>query len=144
MPAGRPTLLTEAVVAETPERFAANPFVASFAAALGVDRTTVFGWVRRGRKAHRKVQASAGGPVELLPVDDLCRRFFIALQKALAKIEADALGVVRAGGTGWQARAWELERRFPARYGRGRIVEAELRRMLAEVEKVARERTKAV
>jgi hypothetical protein len=44
--------------------------------------------------------------------------FYKRFNKAGAEAESEALEVVQKGGTGWQAKAWFLERTKPDKYGR--------------------------
>lgn len=52
------------------------------------------------------------------PVAQEFNDFFVAVKKAVATGEENALRTVIGGDTGWQGSAWFLERRFPKRWGK--------------------------
>ncbi len=135
MPAGAPLKLTQTIVDEVPEVFGGNPTITGYSAVLGIYPGTIRRWVKAGVKVQRKVDGAKRGPVELLPDEYLCYQFCIALKRALAQVEAEAFGSVRNAGNGWQASAWILERRFAETWGRGRALEAELKKLIRKVEK---------
>lgn len=60
--------------------------------------------------------------------------FFTRVKEAIGDAEGDLLTEVRRGEQGWQSRAWILERRWPAKYGRradvAALVQQEVHRML--------------
>lgn len=77
------------------------------AAALyaGVPRQTFFDWLKKGRS----------GPHAYKPYRDLA----LSLDEALGVFEANANALIaKAAHEQWQAAAWQLERKFPDRYGR--------------------------
>lgn len=135
MPAGRPTLLTEDLILKTPELLGRFVYIVTFADFIGVDRRSVHRWLKVGSKALRKVQKSDGTPVELMPYDELCYRFCLTVKRTLAGMQADAVGMARKGELGWQTHWRFLETRWPELYGRGRLYEAEWRRLIAEERK---------
>ena len=96
---GRPTKLTP----ELQEQFCAalrRCWHLSVAADLcGIDRRSVFRWLKAGRRARK----------------GLHRDFWHAVKKALAELSADAVAGIEAAGKGgnWTAFAWLLERKFP-------------------------------
>lgn len=74
------------------------------AAYAGVPRQTFFDWLKRGRN-----------PRGYKPYRDLAG----ALEEALGTFEVTANAMIaKAGEEQWQAKAWQLERKFPERYGR--------------------------
>lgn len=85
------------------------------AAALycGVDKTTFYDWVKRGRKVGSR---------------NPYRSFVLGLDEALAAFEVLALAdIEKAGREGeWQASAWRLERRYPDKYGRRTRIDAQV------------------
>ena len=47
--------------------------------------------------------------------------FFLKMREADAIAESDALNELRRGETGWQAKAWFLERRFPKKWAKKEV-----------------------
>lgn len=73
------------------------------AAAVGIARSTLHEWLRKGRKEPKGVYGV----------------FVAKAEQAMALAEADAVNTVTiAGAAHWQARAWWLERKFPEQWGR--------------------------
>lgn len=108
---GRPTTLTPEVQAGFLAALRRCWYVETACHITGIPRSTVYGWLKRGRREQ-------GGPYA---------DFLGAIKKALAEKEADCLSMIEAHGKRhWQALAWLLERRFPDRWGN---VRAELRRL---------------
>jgi hypothetical protein len=70
----------------------------------GVTRWTFYHWKNRFDEGDPDAQIYAD--------------FFNSIKRASAIGEALALERLQTGSTGWQAYAWFLERRFPARWGR--------------------------
>jgi len=102
---GRPTALTPAVQTAIVAHLRAGNYLETAANLAGLNRTTVFSWLRQG--------AQTKDP------DSPHKRFLDAVKEAESYAEADALERLRAhGGQYWQAEAWYLERRHPRRWGR--------------------------
>jgi transposase len=101
-----------------PRRFAA--------ARAGVGLSTLFSWLKTGRKAKC-------GPY---------REFLDGIKKAEAEAVAARLATISAAGNAgtWQSAAWWLERRYPEEFGTQRSELRELQAMLREVETLLRER----
>lgn len=143
MPIGRPTLLTPEIVASLDRLVPRHPFPASLAAALGVSYASLRRWYVAGYKLLRKVERNGPGvPTELTEADALRLSFCTTLRNVLATYEAKLLARLRETGAGWQSYAWELERRFPTRWGRGRIVEAQLRQFVEQTEREVNQRAR--
>lgn len=120
MPRGRPGKLTpelrEALVAAIRRTY----YLEAAADIVGIDRMTVYRWLRRGRKEK-------AGPY---------RDFCCALKKALAEKMATNLdGIQAAAADSWQALAWLNERRWPDLWGSSRKEIAELKKRLDALEK---------
>jgi transposase len=101
---GRPSKFAPPVCQKIVDVIRAGNFVQTAAEYAGVDRSTVYDWVRRGERERQ-------GPY---------REFAEQVRKALADAEVRDLAIIsKAAGEGqWQAAAWRLERKFPERYGR--------------------------
>ena len=91
------------------ELLSAGNFWHVAASAAGLSRTTVYNWIRQGRRDLRN------------GLDTPEAQFAQEVEKA------DALGqiyhvnqILRASETSWQASAWFLERKYPKLWGRNR------------------------
>ena len=134
MPRGRPTVLTPEVIAEVGLLLPAVLFNGPLADFVGVNRVTLWRWVRRGKRERaRQAAGQEPRPSEAIYLE-LCN----AYKKGLAEAQIRAARVIREAAEAgvWQAAAWLLERRWPDRWGRGRWVVAELAR---EVRRLRRE-----
>lgn len=103
-PAGRPTKLTPELQAKICDALRTGNYLETAAAFAGIDKTTLFDWLRRGARS----------------TSGIYHDFSRAVEKALADSEArDVALVSKAAAEGiWQAAAWRLERKFPERWGR--------------------------
>lgn len=103
-PRGRPTKLTPELQAKICDAIRAGNYCETAAAFGGIDKTTLYDWMRRGARARHGIYAD----------------FSHAVEKALADAEArDVALIAKAAADGhWQAAAWRLERKFPDRWGR--------------------------
>ncbi len=105
---GRPTKFSAAVSAKIVAFIMAGNYLEAAAAAAGVCKATVYDWLKKGAPGNKKKDPKG-----------IYREFSDAVEKAGGAAEVVAVGqIVQAGETAWQARAWWLERRFPARWGR--------------------------
>lgn len=79
-------------------------FAETAAAAAGISKSTLYEWLRRGRRRGR-------GPMF---------QFAEETETAHAQSEVNAIGIIgKAAAAGaWQAAAWHLERKYPERWGR--------------------------
>jgi hypothetical protein len=127
-PGGRPTLLTPEVLEDVRRLLPTALYLETVADYLGCDRTTWRKWLRRGSKEAARLERKRARPKES---EAVYLEFFHTVKKALAGGEMHDLGVIRkasqdqANDQGevtrqgqWQAAAWRLERRFPAKWGR--------------------------
>lgn len=90
----------------------AGNYIETAAGLAGVDKKTVYAWLRAGARAERKNAYTA---------------FLHAVKEAMAYAEArDLQGIAEASVTDWRARAWRLERRFGRRWAQRQKVEARL------------------
>ena len=102
-PGGRPTKLTPEVQATIVNALAAGTYLETAASAAGVERHTLNAWLKNGAQCKSGVQ----------------REFSTAIKKALASAELRfGATIAIASQSQWQAAAWMLERRYPARWGR--------------------------
>jgi transposase len=78
-------------------------YLETAAAYAGIHKSTLYNWLKRG--ARQKT-----GPF---------RDFSDAVRKAQADAEVrDVARIAQAAAVNWQACAWRLERKFPAKWGR--------------------------
>lgn len=100
-PLGRPSELTPELAETIVEILRGHAYRDTAARAVGIDRSTLWRWMKRGEEES----------------EGLYFEFCNAVKRAEALAEADALkGLMYAGE--WQALAWILERKFPDRYGK--------------------------
>lgn len=130
-PLGRPTKLT-AELRDTLVELAANGnYRERSAQAVGIGKSTLYGWLERG-----EADEEAGKP-------SIYSELLNALTRAEAAAEAEALEAVRKAGAGplgdWRASAWFLERRYPSRYRRRDSLDVEGDLTFNAVQRVAPE-----
>jgi hypothetical protein len=132
MPAGRPTALTPQVIADVRRLLPTVLYVETVADYLGLDRTTVRKWMRRGAKEARRLRRKGSKPQ---PKEALYLEFFLTYKKGLAEGLIFDLGVIKkASDKQWTAAAWRVERRFPHLYGSDRREILEIKKQLAQLE----------
>lgn len=134
MPAGRPPKLTQALIREISILVPRVFFLSTAADLLGISRMTLHRWQKRGEvEIQRRSRPSYPGR----PGEALYAEFCYALKRARAQAELFLLSEIkRAADTDWRAAAWLLERCFPERWGRHSREIRELRRQVAQLEKV--------
>lgn len=109
---GRPSKLTKNVREHLVEAVEAGNYVETAVRACGIGTSTYYRWMETGEAdaAHDK--------------STIYRELWEAVKKAEAEAEAKALKQIRsAASDSWQAAAWYLERKFPARWGRKERIE---------------------
>jgi len=140
----RPTKLTPKVRERIVESIRAGAYAEQAARAAGIAPSTYYGWLRRGE---------AGEPT--------FSEFSEALRAGEAEAEIAAVATIReaAQAGDWRAAAHYLERRHPERWGRRerhhvesrvehadvsqRDIDAEVERLLAEIQEEADRRAEA-
>jgi hypothetical protein len=114
---GRPTRLTPRLAKALVKLIAQTGRIEPAARRCGVPHQTVCDWIARGEGRHREGRRACSPYVE----------FAAAVQKALGQYESDQLAGIQAAAAAkpenWTARAWQLERWDPQRYGRRTAVE---------------------
>ena len=113
----RPSKLTPELLAKFRSVLPHCFFIKTAADLLGVHRQSFFNWRRRGQREADRMAAEE---------TSMCRKsealyveFFYAHREILAASEMRAISnIIAAGNAGvWQAAVWQLERRYPERYG---------------------------
>jgi hypothetical protein len=102
---GRPTKLTPELQKKICDAVGLGNYLEVAAAYAGIARSTLYDWIRRGRRAKRRTKY---------------RDFAEALDVALATAEVEGVErITKAGKSGeWQADMTRLERMFPTRWAR--------------------------
>ncbi|MDQ0418473.1 hypothetical protein J2Z48_002665 [Croceifilum oryzae] len=79
-------------------------YMETAAAFVGIHKTTLYDWLKKGASA---------------PASNQYRKFADAVGKAMSEAEMrDVALIAQSAKTNWQAAAWRLERKYPARWGR--------------------------
>lgn len=101
---GRPTALTPEIHNRVIAYIKAGGYVETAAAAAGVNKSTLYNWLKRGAKEDAGIY----------------RDFSESVEKAMAEAEMiDVARINKAAQDGvWQAAAWRLERKHPDRWGK--------------------------
>lgn len=100
---GRKTRLTPERQQKIVNAIRAGAYVETAAAAAGVNKVTLYRWLKRGNKYPGTIYEA----------------FAEAVHEATAQAEMrDVLTISKAAGDGdWRAAAWRLERKYPKRWG---------------------------
>ena len=120
---GRPSKLTPEISKKICEAIQAGNYIETAAAYAGINKTTLYDWLKRGAREMERVNASKTAKVKKseAPYVD----FSNAIEKAFAQSEVRDVTIIgQAAKKNWQAAAWRLERRFPTRWGRKDQMEA--------------------
>lgn len=100
---GRPSKLTPEIQEKIVQAIRAGNYIETAAAYAGIDKTTLYDWLKRGARAKTGKY----------------REFSNAVEKALAEAEVrDVAIIAKAAEKHWQAAAWRLERKHWQRWGR--------------------------
>lgn len=98
----RPEKLTPEIQEKVVQLLTAGNYIETAALMAGITKVSVYNWLKKGR-------AAKGG---------MYREFFNAIERAQAAAEnRSVLLIGRAANDQWQAAAWMLERKFPAKWG---------------------------
>lgn len=132
---GRPSKLTVELTAELVWLILEGNYIETAAQAIGVDKSTLYRWLRRAEEALAMAEEQVSNGDELLgdkvynhtdPDDWPYIDFRHALKSAEAFAETELVRSVRWPSTApWQAFATLLERRHPSRWKRREAVEHE-------------------
>lgn len=84
----------------------------------GVSRRTLYNWMHQAHGAIRRKQEGSTPEKK----DPRALYFLRKMETALAEAEVTDLTTISAASvSNWTAAAWRLERRFPGRWGSGRV-----------------------
>ena len=133
----RPSKLTPELLAQFRSLLPNCFFIKTAADLLGVHRQSFYTWRKRGKREADRMAAEE---------TNMCRKseamyveFYYASVEIMAFTEMRSISnIIAAGNAGiWQADVWQLERRYPDRYGSNR-------REIKEIAKVAVEQGKEI
>lgn len=106
----RSTKLTPELIKEAMDYLKAGNYKNTVCRLLGIPERTWYSWEAKGREIVEGTRRKSG----------LFLDFYLGVLNAEAQVEGKAAcGILTAGHSGsWQALAWFLERKYPARWGR--------------------------
>jgi hypothetical protein len=114
--AGRPSKISKEISDAIVENLRLGNYIEHASAACGINKSTLYLWLERGRKEQEKIDA--GLPAN--PDEQIFMEFSNAVEKAKAQSEVRDVTLIEKAATdgSWQAAAWKLERKFPQKWGR--------------------------
>lgn len=115
---GRPSKLTPDRAERLIQAIRAGSYADVAARAVGIDPSSYYNWMKRGREAERKENGDAANDEDFPYVE-----LFESIKEAEAIAENEAIQRIQTAaqqGT-WTADAWYLERKFPDRWGRQEV-----------------------
>lgn len=113
----RPTKLNDTVQAKVVNAIKAGNYIETAAAYAGINKSTLYDWLKRGEREKQRLEKNPR--YRTLKSEEKFVKFSNAVEKALAESEMrDVLTIGKAAESQWQAAAWRLERKFPARWGK--------------------------
>lgn len=120
----RRSKLTEETQNKIVERIKAGSYAAQAAISSGISERTFYNWLSDGRAAEAKIEEG----YRLKAEERKKMQFMQAIKSAESQAELLAVAQIRKAGQdgSWQAAAWYLERKFPARWSRKDKHEIEL------------------
>lgn len=138
---GRPSILTEQIIADICNALRAGAYIETAAALAGISKETFYQWLKRGKAYHAAPEPNMD--------DHLCGELSDAVGRAMAEAEMRDLLVIdraangedakyerRSDGTlildergrpvllreskdgNWSAAAWRLERKYPKKWAK--------------------------
>ena len=130
---GRPTALTPQVLEDVRRLLPTCLYLETVADFLGLDRSTVRKWLKRGAHEHQRVSRTQRARIRKR--EAIFVELFLTFRKALAEGLIYDLGIIKKASADqvvtdtagqpvtvrpgqWQAAAWRADRRFPELWGR--------------------------
>ena len=112
--------LTKELVVKLSATLEEGHYIETACASLGVVKSTFYYWRSEAEKIQSDVEANGFSKIrQEAKRQKLLLYFLDSIEKAQAKAEQVLYKVIRAQSfESWQAAAWILERKFPARWGR--------------------------
>ena len=116
---GRPGILTDELRETIATAVRGGNYIEVAAGYAGINKDTLFDWLRRGAREKRRVDNSDDHRVRIRTSEQRYVEFSDTMLKAEAEAEMrDVLLIGEAAKTQWQAAAWRLERKKPKKWGR--------------------------
>lgn len=139
-PGGRPTKLTPALQDEIIKAIRAGNYMETAAAYQGIDKTTLYEWLRRGKAASRGIYAEFSHAIEkalavaeirdVMNIDNAAKGGTITAKRTIRKESPNGQVTETTEESyappQWTASAWRLERKFPASWGRKDTIKTEV------------------
>ena len=119
--AGRPSKISKEISDAIVENLRLGNYIEHASAACGINKSTLYLWLERGRKEQEKIDAG----LEPNPDEQIFLEFSNAVEKAKAEAVSRNVAIIQKSahhGT-WQAAAWWLERSHSKKWGRQQKVE---------------------
>jgi transposase len=103
---GRPTKFSPVIQEKIVTALRSGAYIETAAVYAGINKDTLYAWLKKGARAKNR--------------KSIYSQFSDAVEKAQAEAEMRDVAVIsKSANSGhWQASAWRLERKFPARWGR--------------------------
>ena len=114
---GRPTKLTAATKKIIVDALRAGNYVETVAPLAGLNRDTIYDWLKRGARAQDLLDKGKEVPESEMAFVD----FSNEVKEAMAQSEVEDLKTIEHASKDpryWQAAAWRLERRFHKKWGK--------------------------
>ncbi|HEY7310083.1 MAG TPA: hypothetical protein VH643_12045 [Gemmataceae bacterium] len=136
---GRPIEITSELIVRAGQLAGETLYVECVAGRLGISRSTLYRWLRRGQRERRRRERG------LVPKDreQSFLDFSDSVEKGFAEAEARHLANIQSAGNSgtWQASAWVLERSHPERWS---LERNELRRLKRIVQKMLKDHNQRI
>ena len=114
--------ISKEIIQQICELVRVGNYIEVAAAFVGIQKETLFRWLRKGRAEialREEGRTSKVNSVEMANLVALCAEFVVMLDKAKAEAEArDVVTIQKASVTDWKAAAWRLERKHGKRWGK--------------------------
>lgn len=109
--------IDEKIIEQIADVVRAGNYIDVAAACFGIDKSTLFDWLRRGAREQRRLESDPNA--KPLESEKIYVKLSNAIKRAVADSERRDLATIeKAAETQWQAAAWRLERRFPERWAK--------------------------
>lgn len=114
---GRKTKCTPELTREICQVLRAGNYVKVACEYVGIDESTYYKWINRGREELERVEAD--GRRSVRDSEQPFVKFFQSATRARASAEVESVARIRdAAKDDWRADAWFLEHSFPDRWGK--------------------------
>jgi hypothetical protein len=115
---GRPSKLTAKLQEQIVMTLRMGNYIETAAAFAGINKVTLYAWLKRGRKEIDRVGDGERGK-RVTKNEQIYVDFTNAVEVAMAEAELrDVQILYNAGKSDWKSSAWRLERKYPKKWGR--------------------------